>query len=70
VETPARKELSKNGKVYYLKQEIANKLIKNIVIGKNSPLSKTGSKCITALMTLSSICSVDLAELVNALMPA
>lgn len=63
-------QLSKNGKVFYLKQEIANMLKQNIVIGKNSPLRKTGLKCMGALIALSSICSPDLAELVNSLMPA
>jgi hypothetical protein len=45
-------------------------LKQNIVIGKNSPLRKTGLKCMGALIALSSICSPDLAELVNSLMPA
>jgi hypothetical protein len=63
-------QLSKNGKVFYLKQEIAGMLKQNLVIGKNSPLRKTGLKCMGALIALSSICSPDLAELVNSLMPA
>jgi hypothetical protein len=63
-------QLSKNGKVFYLKQEIAGILKQNIVIGKNSPLRKAGLKCIGALIAISSICSPDLVELVNSLMPA
>jgi hypothetical protein len=63
-------QLNKKGKVYYLKQEIAGILKKNIVIGKNSPLRKARLKCIGAMIALSSICSPDLVELVNSLMPA
>lgn len=60
--------LSKNGKVFYLKQEIAQLLKQNIVIGKNSPLRKTGFNSVSSLITLISISSDDLGELVNRLM--
>ena len=35
-------QLSENGKIFYLKQEIAKMLKQNIVIGKNSLLRKPG----------------------------
>jgi hypothetical protein len=63
-------QLTRNGKVYYLKQEVAATLKKNIVIGKNSPLRKNGPKCIRALIGLFSRVSFDAAELVNMLMCA
>ena len=58
-------QFTKNGKVYYLKQEVAATLKKNIVIGKNSPLRRNGPKCISALIGLLSMCSLDVAGLVN-----
>ncbi|MGN6530348.1 MAG: hypothetical protein ACTHK0_01165 [Ginsengibacter sp.] len=61
-------QLTRNGKVYYLKQEVAATLKKNIVVGKNSPLRKNGLKCISTLMGMFSICPFDGAELVNMLM--
>jgi len=60
--------LTENGKVYYLKQEAAATLKRNIVIGKNSPLHKNGPKCISTLMGLFSLGSFNAAELVNMLM--
>ena len=61
-------QVSRKGKEYYLKQEIAATLKKNIVVGKNSPLRKNGPKCISTLMGMFSICPFDGAELVNMLM--
>lgn len=61
-------QFTKNGKVYYLKQEVAATLKQNIVIGKNSPLRKNGLKCINALIGVFSMGSSDAAELVNILM--
>jgi hypothetical protein len=63
-------QLTRKGKVYYLKQEVAATLKKNIVFGKNSPLRKTGPKCISALIGMFSTASFDAAELVNMLMCA
>lgn len=61
-------QFSKNGKVFYLKQEVAATLKRHIVIGKNSPLRKNGPKCICTLIGLFSMCSFDAAQLVNILM--
>ncbi|HXS59049.1 MAG TPA: hypothetical protein VN726_23155 [Hanamia sp.] len=58
-------QFTKKGKVYYLKQEVAATLKKNIVVGKNSPLRKNGPKCISTLMGLFSLSSFDAAELLN-----
>lgn len=63
-------QLARNGKVFYLKQELAAKLKQNIVIGKNSPLGKAGFKSISPLITLFSFCPAGLEELVNMLMAA
>jgi hypothetical protein len=54
--------------IYRLK--VAATLKKNIVFGKNSPLRKTGPKCISALIGMFSTASFDAAELVNMLMCA
>jgi hypothetical protein len=61
-------QVTRNGKVYYLKQEVAATLKKNIVVGKSSPLRKNGPKCISTLMGMFSVCSFDAAELMNMLM--
>jgi hypothetical protein len=63
-------QVSRKGKVYYLKQEIAATLKKNIVVGKNSPLRRNGLKCISTLMGMFSICPFDTAELANMMMGA
>lgn len=49
-------QLSKNGKVFYLKQEVAATLKRHLVIGKNSPLRRNGPKCISTLIGLFSMC--------------
>jgi len=61
-------QLTRNGKVYYLKQEVAGTLKKNIVEGKNSPLRKNGPKCISTFMGMFSMCPFDTAELLKTLM--
>ena len=63
-------QLVPNGKVFFLKQEVAAILKQNIVIGKNSPLRKNGLKCISTLIGLFSFCFVDAAEMVTMLMYA
>ena len=62
--------LKEKGKVFYLKQEVAAILKKNIVVCKKSPLRKTGLKCISALIGLFSMCSLDAAQMVNMLILA
>jgi hypothetical protein len=61
-------QFTPKGKVYYLKQEAAARLWKNIVIGKNSALRRNGLKCVNALIGLFSLGSFDVAGLVNMLM--
>lgn len=61
-------QLTEKGKVYYLKQEVGGILKQHIIIGKNSPLRKNGPKCISALIGLLSMCSFDVAGLVNMLL--
>lgn len=61
-------QLTENGKVYYLKQEVAGILKQHIIIGKNSPLRKAGIKHIGVLIGLLSMCSFDVAGWVNTLL--
>jgi hypothetical protein len=56
------------GTLLFTDYKVAATLKKNIVFGKNSPLRKTGPKCISALIGMFSTASFDAAELVNMLM--
>lgn len=61
-------QFTTNGKVFYLKQEAAATLLLHVVIGKNSPLRKKGPKCISTLIGLFSMFSLDVSQLVSLLM--